>query len=118
VHLPHRFDPVTLLSPETIAVAAAMTGYAPIPEPEASQAFPLEEIPSRLRPRPATAADVAAGDAPAVGWPLVAWSGANYPVPTLEELELWSLDSVAESPDGDDVEPDAPESWLSLLGLI
>ena len=38
-------------------------------------------------------------------------------VPSIAELMEWTLDGVAESPDGSRVEPDAAESWLSLLGL-
>jgi hypothetical protein len=38
-------------------------------------------------------------------------------VPSIAELMEWSLDGVAEAPDGSRVEPDAPDSWLSLLGL-
>ena len=46
------------------------------------------------------------------------WRGAWVDVPTTAELMEWSLDGVAETPDGSRVEPDAPESWLSLLGII
>jgi hypothetical protein len=38
-------------------------------------------------------------------------------VPSMAELMEWALDGVAETPDGSRVEPDAPNSWLSLLGL-
>ena len=38
-------------------------------------------------------------------------------VPSIAELMEWTLDGVAESPDGSRVEPDAPESWLTLLGI-
>ena len=38
-------------------------------------------------------------------------------VPSIAECMEWTLDGVAESPDGSRVEPDAPDSWLSLLGL-
>ena len=41
-----------------------------------------------------------------------------YDVPTNEEIEEWSFDSVAFTPDDDEVEPDHPDSWLSILGLI
>jgi hypothetical protein len=46
------------------------------------------------------------------------WRGAWVDVPTTAELMEWSLDGVAETPDGSRVEPDAPDSWLSLLGII
>jgi hypothetical protein len=38
-------------------------------------------------------------------------------VPTIAECMEWTLDGVAETPDGSRVEPDAVDSWLSLLGL-
>jgi hypothetical protein len=46
------------------------------------------------------------------------WRGAWVDVPTTAELMEWSLDGVAETPTGARVEPDAPDSWLSLLGII
>lgn len=46
------------------------------------------------------------------------WRGKFWPAPTDAELDWWSFDSCAETPDGRTVEPDAPDSWLSLLGLV
>jgi hypothetical protein len=46
------------------------------------------------------------------------WRGVWVDVPTTAELMEWSLDGVAETPDGSRVEPDAPNSWLSLLGIV
>ena len=43
------------------------------------------------------------------------WHGQDYPVPEMDQLEA---DSVCETPEGDIVEPDHPDSWLSLLGII
>lgn len=48
----------------------------------------------------------------------IVWHGKVYDVPTIEQLEEWMLDSGCETPDGDWVEPDAPESWLRVLGMI
>ena len=45
---------------------------------------------------------------------LVGW----YCVPTMEEVEEWTFDSVCFTPGEDEVEPDHPDSWLSLLGLL
>jgi hypothetical protein len=39
-------------------------------------------------------------------------------VPTMDEIQAWTLDSVCETPDGRMLEPDHPDSWLSLLGLV
>jgi hypothetical protein len=47
-------------------------------------------------------------------WFAAAW----YDVPSNAQLLEWSLDGVAETPDGSRVEPDASESWLSLLGVV
>lgn len=44
--------------------------------------------------------------------------GRWYAIPTMDEVQFWTFDSVCETPDGRTVEPDAPDSWLSLLGLV
>lgn len=41
-----------------------------------------------------------------------------YDVPTNEEIEEWTFDSVCFTPAEDEVEPDDVDSWLSILGLI
>lgn len=46
------------------------------------------------------------------------FAGAWCDVPSIAELMEWSLDGVAETPDGSRVEPDAPKSWLTLLGVV
>lgn len=48
----------------------------------------------------------------------ITWKGAQYDTPSMDELREWVHDSVCETPDGDTVEPDHPDSWLSLLRLI
>ena len=48
----------------------------------------------------------------------ITWNGCQYDVPGMAELEAMVFDSVCETPAGDTVEPDHPDSWLSLLGLI
>lgn len=44
--------------------------------------------------------------------------GRWFDLPTTDDLMGWSLDGVCETPDGSRVEPDAPTSWLSLLGVV
>ena len=44
--------------------------------------------------------------------------GVWYVVPSVAECMAWSLDGVCETPDGRTVEPDAPDAWLSLLGVV
>lgn len=51
-------------------------------------------------------------------WPHILFKGEWCPVPTTEEVEEWVFDSVCFTPDEDEVEPDHPNSWLSILGLI
>jgi hypothetical protein len=41
-----------------------------------------------------------------------------YDIPTNEDIEEYSFDSVCYTPGGDEVEPDHPDSWLRILGLI
>jgi len=48
----------------------------------------------------------------------IKWRGKVYEVPSTDEIENWVCDGVCETPDGDEVEPDHPSSWLFLLGLI
>jgi hypothetical protein len=48
----------------------------------------------------------------------IVWHGRRYPTPSEQQIEHWVFDSVCETPDGDTVEPDHPDSWLCLLGLI
>jgi len=50
--------------------------------------------------------------------PQFLWQGQYYDKPTVEELEEWISDCGCETPAGDWTEPDDPDSWLSLLGLI
>ena len=48
----------------------------------------------------------------------ITWRGKQYRVPSVRTLERWSYDGVAKTPDGRRVEPDAPDSWLVILGLM
>ena len=41
-----------------------------------------------------------------------------YEVPCNEDIEEWVFDSICFTPGDDEVEPDHPDSWLRLLGLI
>lgn len=41
-----------------------------------------------------------------------------YEVPCMEDIEAWSFDSVCFTPSDDEVEPDHPDSWLRILGLM
>lgn len=48
----------------------------------------------------------------------IQWRGKFWPAPTDAELDWWTFDSCAETPDGRTVEPDHPESWLRILRLV
>ncbi len=48
----------------------------------------------------------------------IVFKGTDYEVPSMEQIGAWVIDSVCETPEGECVEPDHPDSWLSLLGLI
>ena len=41
-----------------------------------------------------------------------------YDVPSLEDIEEWTFDSVCFTPGEDEVEPDHPDSWIRLLNMI
>lgn len=50
---------------------------------------------------------------------LALWFGdAWHPVPSHADAMRWTLDGMAETPDGRTVEPDDPDSWLVLCNLI
>lgn len=46
------------------------------------------------------------------------WHGKWWEVPSLFDFQRWTIDSCCETPDGSIVEPDDPDSWLSLANLI
>ena len=46
------------------------------------------------------------------------FADAWHVIPSHEELMRWTLDGMAETPDGRTVEPDDPDSWLVLCDLI
>lgn len=46
------------------------------------------------------------------------WRSKWWEVPTMQQVEEWTFDSVCETPAGDIIEPDADDSWLRLLGLV
>jgi hypothetical protein len=106
------------------AVRRAM-GYPPMEEPEASEQFPAE-ITKRKAGHGAIRRNPDSGELefwwlPQGGnypdseaFALAAW----YPIPAACDVEGWCLGSVAETPCGDSVEPDHPDAWPRLLGLI
>jgi hypothetical protein len=40
------------------------------------------------------------------------------PLPSIDAMMEWTLDSVCPTPDGRILEPDHPDSWLRILGLV
>jgi len=40
-----------------------------------------------------------------------------FDVPIIAQCMEWTVDGMSETPDGQSVEPDDPDSWLSLLGI-
>jgi len=46
------------------------------------------------------------------------FKGKQYKIPTIKTLEKWEWNGYCKTPDGRKVEPDHPESWMSLLGYI
>jgi hypothetical protein len=118
------WGPRDLPTSERDAVWRAM-GYQLMEEPEASEQFPAEPTKQTAGAgairRNVNSAELELwwlprggnySDADAIT--LAGW----YPVPSGAEVETWCLDSLAETPCGDSVEPDHPDSWPTLLGLI
>lgn len=46
------------------------------------------------------------------------WKDKWHVVPDESDFIMWTLDSICLTPDGEHVEPDHEDSWLSLVGLI
>ena len=46
------------------------------------------------------------------------FADAWHVIPSHDELMRWTLDGMAETPDGRTVEPDDRDSWLVLLDLV
>jgi hypothetical protein len=97
--------------PTTADVAAAMAAavgatFEPTTEAEAAEPFPVAEVLAPSRWRNGT------------DGPEVFWRGRWWPAPTIGEVELWAFDSTAETPDGRTVEPDHPEAWTRILGMV
>ena len=90
------------------AIARAISGVD-VPEPteaEDAEPAPVDAVPATLR---RTGAD---------GWPEILHAGRWFKVPTMAEIESFLFDSIAEGPTKSGIEPDHPESWPSILGLI
>ena len=106
------------------AVYRAM-GHSPAPEPDASEQFPAA-ITKKATGSGAVRRNPDSGElefwwlprgrnyTEADAFSLAGW----YPVPSLGDVEAWALDSIAETPCGDSVEPDHPDAWPRLLGVV
>ena len=112
-----------MLHPETKAIAETF-GYIPFSEEEGSEQFQADiTYTAGTTKRPPRTGDIKA-DKQGELWcywkpkhaetELEGW----YEIPSNEDLEEWSFDSVCFTPGDDEVEPDHPDSWLSILGLI
>ena len=109
-----RLESAGTVAEVSAAVAAAMGAPSLTPDEEGDP-FPVAEVMPADRVR---AGILPGGDTPQGGWPWIRWRGRWWPVPTVGEAHAMALDSVAETPDGRTVEPDAPDSWPRILGLI
>ena len=125
-----------MLHPETARIAREF-GYNPLPREEAEEQFQatVTYITGETN-RPAKSGDVKRNaDGMLVmyyypseehpehcpdenGLSYAYQSEGWYEVPSFEDIEFWSLDSVCPTPDESEVEPDHPDSWLRLLGMI
>ena len=105
------------------AVAAAMGA------PQLTDAEAAEQWPAELTRKTDGAGAIARRDGElALYWLPSAEGGTDlmaamdlagwYPIPAAGDVERWCLGSTAETPAGDHVEPDHPDAWPRLLGLI
>lgn len=114
-----------MLHPETYTIAQALTGYEKFSEEEYLEQFQAEVTYDRAKacnkpPKNGSISKDKQGklwcywvpvhdDKDIEGW---------YEVPCNEDIEDYCLGSVAYTPGDEEVEPDHPDSWLFLLGLI
>ena len=126
-----------MLHPDTARIAKELTDYTPFTEEEGSEQFEatVTYVQGETK-RPAKSGDVRRNpdgllvmyyypseDHPEHcpdenGMSYAYQSEGWYEVPSNEDIEEWSLDSVCFTPDESEVEPDHPDSWLRLLGMI
>ena len=111
-----------MLHPETQAIAETF-GYVPFSEEEGQEQFQADITWEPENGGVPTTGSVYRnkrgvlrcywkpryGDEDLEGW---------YDIPTNEEIEEWAFDSICFTPGEDEVEPDHPDSWLRILGLI
>jgi hypothetical protein len=90
------------------AISAAIGGdYQPVSEDDGAEQYPARETVAASLLRDGT-----------YGLEMF-WRGEWWQVPTMGEVEAWALfEGAAETPDGRTVEPDAPDAWPVLLGVI
>ena len=112
-----------MLHPETQAIASSF-GYVPFSDEEAEEQFQVEtdfqDAPKGAIPCTGNVYRNKQGTLRCYWIPvhseedLTGW----YDIPSNEDIEEWCFDSICCTPAGDEVEPDHPDSWLSILGLI
>ena len=124
-------------SPESLAIANALTGYSPLPPEEAERQFDEIQITYLLgetkEPEnkdvkrdkdgklyiywyPSEEHPVCCPDTNGLSYAYL--TAGWYEIPSWADVEEWVLDSACFTPDEEEVEPDHPDSWLSLLGMI
>ena len=118
-----------MLHPETKRIAEELTGYVPFTEEECQEQFPAEVNydPNLYNPEDENTHPITGcvfkdpkgklqcyWKPEAVEDSLEGW----YPVPSNGDIEEWALDSTGLTPADDEVEPDHPDSWLTILALI
>jgi len=118
-----------MLHPETKRIAEELTGYVPFTEEECQEQFPApvnydpllyNQEDENTHPITGCVFKDPSGKLQCYWKPeavedsLEGW----YPVPSNGEIEEWALDSTCLTPADDEVEPDHPDSWLTILALI
>lgn len=97
-----------------LSLARTISGYEPMTNAEAAEPADLTYCSHKASWR-AHDPDDGGGSRP---WPHIFFDGEWCPVPTMGTIEDCVLDSTCPTPTEDEVEPDHPDSWLSILGLI
>jgi hypothetical protein len=117
-----------MFHPTTQAIAETI-GYVPFSEEEGSEQFPADITfsPKTVRlgdlstyPKNGSVYRDKKGVLQLYWKPKYAEENLQgwYEIPSNEDIEEWVFDSSCFTPGDDEVEPDHPDSWLSLLNLI
>ena len=125
---PRQLSPLERLESAGTAAEVSAAVAAAMGAPQLTDAEAAEQWPAELTRKTDGAGAIARRDGVLALYWLPSEQGYSfadamelagwYPIPAAGDVERWSTGETAETPAGDDVEPDHPDGWPRLLGLI